>query len=150
MRNFKAARLNISGTFRIFFGSYFGMVVSPYRAQCGATKAGGAFPIQRPQGPWARVLFWTGRVAPLQAWNTACRLWLCRSCWDAQLQLLRQPRRLWPAPETGSLGAREGGRTLRKDVLLPSKHLVSAFYETLPSKTPSKNLVFTETLTGAF
>ena len=31
-----------------------------------------------------------------------------------------------------------GGHTLRKDVLLPSKHLLSAFYETLPSKNPSK------------
>ena len=41
----------------------------------------------------------------------------------------------------------KGGRTLRKDVFLPSKHLLrnlSAFYETLPSKNPSKNLVFTE------
>ena len=34
---------------------------------------------------------------------------------------------------------REGGRTLRKDVFLPSKHLLSAFYETLPSKNPPKN-----------
>ena len=41
-------------------------------------------------------------------------------------------------------GAREGGRTLRKDVFLPSKHRLSAFYKTLPSKNPSKNLVFTE------
>ena len=41
-------------------------------------------------------------------------------------------------------GAREGGRTLRKDVFLPSKHLLSAFYKTLPTKNPSKNLVFTE------
>ena len=41
-------------------------------------------------------------------------------------------------------GAREGGRTLRRDVFLPSKHLLSAFYETLPSENPSKNLVFTE------
>ena len=41
-------------------------------------------------------------------------------------------------------GAREGGRTLRKGVFLPSKHLPSAFYEMLPSKNPSKNLVFTE------
>ena len=31
-----------------------------------------------------------------------------------------------------------------KDVFLPSKHLLSAFYKTLPSKNPSKNLVFTE------
>ena len=37
-----------------------------------------------------------------------------------------------------------GGRTLRKDVLLPSKHLLSAFYKTLPSKNPSQNLVFTK------
>ena len=29
-------------------------------------------------------------------------------------------------------------------MFLPSKHLLSAFYETLPSKNPSKNLVFTE------
>ena len=36
------------------------------------------------------------------------------------------------------------GLTLRKDVFLPSKHLPSAFYETLPSENPSKNLVFTE------
>ena len=43
-------------------------------------------------------------------------------------------------------GAREGpgGRTLRKDVFLPSKHLLSAIYETLPSKSPSKNLVSTK------
>ena len=41
-------------------------------------------------------------------------------------------------------GARDGGRTLRKDVFLPSKHLLSAFYETLPSKNPSKNLIFAE------
>ena len=41
-------------------------------------------------------------------------------------------------------GAREGGRTLRKDVFLPSKRLLSAFDKTLPSKHPSKNLVFTE------
>ena len=40
--------------------------------------------------------------------------------------------------------AREGGRTLRKDVFLPSKHLLSAFYKTLPSKNPSKNLFFTK------
>ena len=38
----------------------------------------------------------------------------------------------------------KGGRTLRKDVFLPSKRLLSAFYTTLPSKHPSKNLVFTE------
>ena len=42
------------------------------------------------------------------------------------------------------VGAREGGRTLRKDVFLPSKHLLIAFYETLLSKNPSKNLVVTE------
>ena len=36
------------------------------------------------------------------------------------------------------------GRTLRKDVFQPSKHLLGAFYKTLPSKNPSKNLVFTE------
>ena len=41
-------------------------------------------------------------------------------------------------------GAREGGHTLRKDVFLHSKHLLSAFYKTLPSKNPSKNLVFAE------
>ena len=29
-----------------------------------------------------------------------------------------------------------------KDVFLPSKRLLSAFYKTLPSKNPSKNLVF--------
>ena len=38
----------------------------------------------------------------------------------------------------------DGGRTLREDVFLPSKHLLSAFYRKLPSKNPSKNLVFTE------
>ena len=38
----------------------------------------------------------------------------------------------------------KGGRTLRKDVFLPSKHLLSAFYKTLPSK----NLVFTESPYG--
>ena len=37
-------------------------------------------------------------------------------------------------------GAREGGRTLRKGVFLPSKRLLSAFYITPPpSKNPSKN-----------
>ena len=39
-------------------------------------------------------------------------------------------------------GAREGGRTLRMDVFLPSKHLQAP--KTFPSKNPSKNLVFTE------
>ena len=34
------------------------------------------------------------------------------------------------------------GVVLRKDVFLPSKHLLSAFYKTLASKNPSKNLVF--------
>ena len=29
-------------------------------------------------------------------------------------------------------------------MFLPSKHLLSAFYKTLPSKNPSKNLIFTE------
>ena len=43
-----------------------------------------------------------------------------------------------------SWGPRKGGRTLRKDVFLPSKRLLSAFYKTLPSKNPSKNLVFAE------
>ena len=39
-----------------------------------------------------------------------------------------------------SLGARKGGRTLRKCVFLPSKRLLSAFYNTPPpSKNPSKN-----------
>ena len=38
----------------------------------------------------------------------------------------------------------KGGRTLQKEVFLPSKHLLSALYETLPSKNPSKNLVFIE------
>ena len=33
---------------------------------------------------------------------------------------------------------------MRTDVFLPSKHLLSAFYKTLPSKNPSKNLVFTK------
>ena len=37
-------------------------------------------------------------------------------------------------------GAREGGRTLRKGVSLPSKRLLSTFYNTPPSKNPSKNL----------
>ena len=46
---------------------------------------------------------------------------------------------------TSEWGEREGGRTLRKDVFLPSKHLLSAFYETLPSKNPSKNLVLLKT-----
>ena len=36
--------------------------------------------------------------------------------------------------------ARKRGRTLRKGVFLPSKHLLSAFYDTPPSKNPSKNL----------
>ena len=36
--------------------------------------------------------------------------------------------------------AREGGRTLRKGVFLPSKRLLSAFYNAPPSKNPSKNL----------
>ena len=44
-------------------------------------------------------------------------------------------------------GAREGGRTLQKDVFQPSKHLlISTFYTALPSKNPSKNPVFTENL----
>ena len=43
--------------------------------------------------------------------------------------------------EVGPWGAREGGRTPRKDVFLPSKHLLSAAYKALPSK----KLVFTET-----
>ena len=42
------------------------------------------------------------------------------------------------------IGCMRRGRTLPKDVLLPSKHLLSTFYKTLPSKNPSKNLVFTE------
>ena len=33
----------------------------------------------------------------------------------------------------------QGGCTLRKGVFLPSKHLLSAFYDTPPSKNPSKN-----------
>ena len=37
-------------------------------------------------------------------------------------------------------GARKEGLTLRKDVFLPCKHLLSAFYEMLPSK----NAVLTE------
>ena len=36
------------------------------------------------------------------------------------------------------------GVVLRKDVFLPSKHLLSAFYTMLPSKNSSKNLVFTQ------
>ena len=44
------------------------------------------------------------------------------------------------------LGCTRRGLTLRKDVFLLSKHLLSAFYETLPSK----NLVLLKTLTGAF
>ena len=40
----------------------------------------------------------------------------------------------------------QGGRTLRNDVFPPSKHLLSAFYKTLPAKNPSKNLIFTENL----
>ena len=39
-----------------------------------------------------------------------------------------------------SWGACEGGRALRKGVFLPSKHLLSTFYNTPPSKNPSKNL----------
>ena len=42
------------------------------------------------------------------------------------------------------LGCTRRGRTLRKDVFLPSKHHLSALYKTPPSKNPSKNLVFTE------
>ena len=39
-----------------------------------------------------------------------------------------------------------GAHTLRTDIFLPSKDLLSApSFETLPSKNPSKNLVFTET-----
>ena len=38
----------------------------------------------------------------------------------------------------------KGGRTLRKDVFLPSKHLLSAFFKTLPSKNHQ------EILTGSF
>ena len=36
-------------------------------------------------------------------------------------------------------GARRGGRTLQKGVFLPSKHLLSALYDTHPSKNPCKN-----------
>ena len=43
-------------------------------------------------------------------------------------------------PPHVALGCTQGGRTLREDVFLPSKHLLSAFYTTLPSKNPSKNL----------
>ena len=39
------------------------------------------------------------------------------------------------------VGCTRGGRTLRKDVFLPSKHFLSAFYKTLPFKNPSKNLL---------
>ena len=49
--------------------------------------------------------------------------------------------------EALSFGCPRRGRTLREDVFLPLKHLLrnlSAFYKTLPSKNPSKNLVFTE------
>ena len=67
----------------------------------------------------------------------------------ARLESMGTPQE--PTPLSGCVseglfvwGAREGGRTLRKDVFLPSKHLLSAFYETLPFKNPSKNLVFTE------
>ena len=38
----------------------------------------------------------------------------------------------------------QGGCTLRKDTFLPSKRLPSDFYKMLPSKNPSKNLVFAE------
>ena len=44
----------------------------------------------------------------------------------------------------GGLCTRKAGCTLRRGAFLPSKHLLSAFYETLPSKNPSKNLTFTE------
>ena len=37
------------------------------------------------------------------------------------------------------LGCTRRGRTLRKGLFLPSKHLVSAFYNTPPSTNPSKN-----------
>ena len=47
-------------------------------------------------------------------------------------------------PGAAKVGCTRRGRTLRKDVLLPSKHLLSDFSKTLPSKNPSKNLVFTE------
>ena len=40
----------------------------------------------------------------------------------------------------------KGGRTLRKDVFLPSKH----FYETLPSNNPSRTLSLLKTCRGAF
>ena len=40
----------------------------------------------------------------------------------------------------------KGGCNLRKDVFLPSKHLLSAFYKTLPSKNPSENLSLLKTL----
>ena len=39
-----------------------------------------------------------------------------------------------------SVGRMREGRALRKGVLLPCKHLLSAFYgDTPPSKNPSKN-----------
>ena len=56
---------------------------------------------------------------------------------------------IWAAPNhspaaTLASEAREEDRTLRKDVFLPPKHLISAFYEMLLAKSPSRNLVFTE------
>ena len=42
--------------------------------------------------------------------------------------------------QTLKIGCTQRGRTLRKGVFLPSKHLLRAFYDTPPSKNPSKNL----------
>ena len=39
---------------------------------------------------------------------------------------------------------RRGSHSAKGRGFLPSKHLLSTFYKTLPSKNPSKNLVFTE------
>ena len=44
------------------------------------------------------------------------------------------------------IGCTQRGRTLRKDVFLPSKPLLSAFYKTLPSKNPSKKHLLLENL----
>ena len=47
-------------------------------------------------------------------------------------------------------GARGGGRTLRKGVFLPSKRLLSAFYNPPPLRTLLRTLSLLKPLQGAF
>ena len=77
-----------------------------------------------------------GRIPPSQL-----RRWLVRMFQD-----ILSGRRGWAEPPAHPHIAcwLHAKGTLRNDVFLPSKHLLCAFYETLPSKNPPKNLVFTD------